>query len=215
MSAYPADPASPPSTTGARDALPPEAAAIASELASFRRDMLRFALLQLRDPASAEDAVQEAMLAALESANRFADRARLKTWVFSILRNKIVDIIRRRVREPTCEPAEDEIDDDDCAALYRPNGHWQPAARPTAWGNPEQAFENSSFWAVLEACLDGLPPATARVFFMREMLGLETGEICRELSMTANHCWVVLHRARMSLRLCLDQKWFAPGVDRR
>jgi RNA polymerase sigma-70 factor (ECF subfamily) len=215
MSDDPTDPAGPPNATGARRALPPAAAAIAGELAGFRRDMLRFAILQLRDPASAEDAVQEAMLAALESADRFAERARLKTWVFSILRNKIVDIIRRRVREPTCQSAEDEIDEDDLAALYLPDGHWQPAARPATWGNPEQAFENSSFWTVLDACLDGLPPATARVFMMREMLGLETGEICRELAMTANHCWVILHRARMSLRLCLDQKWFATGVDRR
>ena len=68
---------------------------MAAELGSFRRDMLRFALLQLRDQASAEDAVQETMLAALQGAARFAERAKLKTWVFSILRNKIVDIIRK------------------------------------------------------------------------------------------------------------------------
>lgn len=213
MNADPADPANAPSATGGRR-LPPKAAAIAGELDGFRRDMLRFALLQLRDRASAEDAVQEAMLAALEAADRFAERARLKTWVFSILRNKIVDIIRRRAREPNCEPAENEIDEDDFAPLYAANGHWQPATQPATWGNPEKAFENMSFWAVLEACLNGLPPATARVFMMREMLGLETDEICRELSMTANHCWVVLHRARMSLRFCLDQKWFATGADR-
>ncbi|MDS4013348.1 MAG: sigma-70 family RNA polymerase sigma factor [Candidatus Accumulibacter sp.] len=195
--------------------LPEEAAAIVDELDGFRRDMLRFALLQLRDRASAEDAVQEAMLAALESADRFAQRARLKTWAFSILRNKIVDAIRRRTREASCAAGENEMNDDDFNPLYTADGHWQREMRPATWGNPEQAFENRSFWAVLDACLDDLPPATARVFMMREMLGLETGEICRELSMTANHCWVVLHRARMSLRLCLDQKWFAGAGEQR
>jgi len=97
----------------ARRELPPQAADIAAELTGLRREMLRFATLQLRDQASAEDAVQEAMLAALQGADRFGERARLKTWVFSILRNKIVDIIRRRVREPAYEDPLNEIDEAD------------------------------------------------------------------------------------------------------
>ena len=191
--------------------LPPAAATIAADLAGFRRELLRFAVLQLRDQASAEDAVQETMLAALEGAARFAERAKLKTWVFSILRNKIVDIIRRRVREPIHEHAEREIDDADFDPLFESNGHWQRESRPSDWGNPEKSLENRNFWAVFELCLQRLPPATARVFMMREMLGLETGEICAELSMSSSNCWVVLHRARMALRLCLEQKWFASG----
>lgn len=200
----------PPSSRGSMT-LPPAAAAIAGELTGLRREMLRFAVLQLRDQASAEDAVQEAVLAALQGADRFSERAKLKTWVFSILRHKIVDIIRRRVREPVYQQPDEEIDDDDFDPLFKANGHWQRDARPSDWGNPEKSLENQHFWAVFDACLNRLPPATARVFMMREMLGLETGEICEELSMSSNHCWVVLHRARMSLRLCLDQKWFADG----
>jgi RNA polymerase sigma-70 factor (ECF subfamily) len=192
-------------------ALPPAAATIASELAGFQREMLRFAVLQLRDQASAEDAVQEAMLAALQGADRFGERAKLKTWVFSILKNKIVDIIRRRVREPSYESPEDEIDEADFDPLFQANGHWQRDTRPSDWGDPEKSFENQRFWAVFDGCLNRLPAATARVFMMREMLGLETDEICEELSMTSNNCWVVLHRARMGLRLCLDQKWFTTG----
>ena len=199
--------------TGRGDEQPSPAGkpAIASELAGFRRDMLRFAMLQLRDQASAEDAVQEAMLSALVGADRFAERARLKTWVFSILRNKIVDIIRRRVREPSYQEPEEEIDDADFDPLFKRNGHWQRDCRPTDWGNPEKSFENQCFWAVFDTCLNRLPSATARVFMMREMLGLATDEICAELSMSSNNCWVVLHRARMGLRLCLEQQWFATG----
>ncbi|WP_300321535.1 sigma-70 family RNA polymerase sigma factor [Accumulibacter sp.] len=196
-------------SAAARPALPAAAAAIAGDLDGFRREMLRFAVLQLRDQASAEDAVQEALLAALQGADRFAERAKLKTWVFSILRNKIVDIIRRRVREPIYESPESEIDDTDFDPLFKSNGHWQGGARPSDWGNPEQSFENENFWQVFDACLNRLPPATARVFMMREMLGLETSEICQQLSISSNNCWVVLHRARMALRLCLDQQWFA------
>ena len=200
----------PPAADNSRK-LPPAAATIAGELAGFRRDMLRFAVLQLRDQASAEDAVQEAMLSALEGADRFAERAKLKTWVFSILRNKIVDIIRRRVREPSYQAPEEEIDDADFDPLFRSNGHWQNDSRPASWGDPAKSFEDQRFWMVFDACLNRLPTGTARVFMMREMLGLETDEICSELSMSSNNCWVVLHRARMGLRLCLDQQWFTRG----
>lgn len=207
-------PNTPPSSRE-RPALSASATAIAGELASFRRDMLRFAALHLRDQASAEDAVQEAMLAALEAADRFAERAKLKTWVFSILRNKIVDIIRKRAREPSYQQPEVEIDEADFDPLFTDNGHWQRDSRPSDWGDPERTFENQRFWAIFDACLQRLPAATARVFMMREMLGLDTDEICVELSMSANNCWVVLHRARMGLRLCLDQNWFSPAGTAR
>lgn len=193
----------------------PAASGVAAELAGFRREMLRFAVLQLRDPASAEDAVQEAMIAALEGAGRFAERAKLRTWVFAILKNKIVDIIRRRVREPSHGAPDNEIDDDDFDSLFKSNGHWQADSRPGDWGDPEKSFENQRFWMVFDACLNRLPASTARVFMMREMLGLETEDICKELSMSTNNCWVILHRARMGLRLCLDQKWFAADAGQR
>ena len=214
MSAHSDASQSPSASAGSRS-LPPQADNIAAELSGFRREMLRFAVLQLRDQASAEDAVQEAMLAALQGADRFGERARLKTWVFSILRNKIVDIIRRRVREPSYEEPLDEIDETDFDPLFQSNGHWQRDARPADWGDPAKTFENRSFWEIFDACLNRLPSSTARVFMMREMLGLETDEICEELSMSSNNCWVVLHRARMSLRVCLDQRWFAGSEQRK
>ena len=101
-------------------------------------------------------------------------RDRLKTWVFSILRNKIVDIIRRRVREPSYQDPEEEIDDADFDPLFKSNGHWQRDARPADWGDPVKSFENQRFWAVFDTCLNRLPTGTARVFMMREMLGLDT-----------------------------------------
>ncbi|HAY26698.1 MAG TPA: RNA polymerase subunit sigma, partial [Candidatus Accumulibacter sp.] len=130
------DPTGSPAT---RRELPPQATDIAAELNGLRREMLRFATLQLRDQASAEDAVQEAMLAALQGADRFGERARLKTWVFSILRNKIVDIIRRRVREPAYEDPLNEIDEADFDPLFQGNGHWQRDTRPSDWGDPERS----------------------------------------------------------------------------
>lgn len=181
---------------------------LADELAPLRGDMLKFARLQLRDDAAAEDAVQEAFAGALSGQKQFNNRAQLKTWVFAILKNKIVDIIRERVRSPGSTKAVDEIPDDAYDDLFDEKGFWQDDARPAGWGNPESSFSSQQFWQVFEICLTRLPENTARVFMMREMLGFETEEICKELTISPTNCWVVLHRARMGLRLCLDERWF-------
>lgn len=180
------------------------------QLNAMRSDLLRFARLQLRDSASAEDVVQEALIAALAGSEGFASRSSLKTWVFSILRNKIVDVIRSRSREvPLSELADDEEGDERLAeALFDHGGHWRAEAQPGRWRDPEDSFEQQQFWAIFEICLDQLPEKTARVFSLRELLGFETDEICKETGISATNCWVVLHRARQALRVCLEQRWF-------
>jgi RNA polymerase sigma-70 factor (ECF subfamily) len=184
-------------------------------LTALRRDMLRFARLQLRDAGLAEDAVQEAIAGALENAHRYAGQAAFKTWVFGILRNKIVDLLRQGARLVSLSAMAGDEDEDASAdaldALFNASGHWHAHARPKAWGDPEAALSNRQFWLVFEACLDHLPANVARIFMMREMLGLETKEICAELGITPNNCHVTLHRARAGLRACLEGHWFTPG----
>jgi len=177
-----------------------------AQLEALRPYLLRYANLQLRDAASAEDAVQEALLAALAGQASFAGRANLRTWLTGILKHKIVDAIRRQAREPVVSAEADEelADFDD---LFTERGHWNE--RPAAWGDPDGALEQAQFFRALETCLERLPSRTARVFMLREHLGLETGEICKELDITPTHCWVLLYRARMTLRECLQQTWFA------
>ena len=182
-----------------------------AELSALRPDLLRFARLQLRDAAAAEDAVQETMMAALAGSDRFESRSSYKTWLIAILRNKIIDIIRSQSREVAATSlAADEAGDDLLSeSLFDQRGHWQTAATPGRWADPEASFEQQQFWAVFEACLDHLPEKTARVFMMREILGLETDEICKEVRISSSNCWVVLHRARLGLRACLETEWFA------
>jgi RNA polymerase sigma-70 factor (ECF subfamily) len=183
-----------------------EAADIAGEAAHLRPTLLRFAKLQLRDAAAAEDAVQEALLAAVASGESFAGRAALRTWLIAILRNKIVDHIRRRAREPSIQAVDDDGEDTDFDALFAADGHW--ANKPADWGDPQKSLENKRFHDVFEACMELLPEKIGRVFMMREFLGLETDEICKELSISTSNCWVVLYRARMRLRECLQINWF-------
>ena len=162
--------------------------------------LLRYASLQLRDSHAAEDAVQETLLAALAGQAGFGQRASLRTWLTGILKHKIIDVIRRASREA---PAASE---DEFEALFDERGHW--VEMPEAWPNPDTSLDQKQFFAALEMCLKRLPEKTAQTFMMREHLGLETDEICKELGITSTHCWVLLYRARMALRECLTKEWF-------
>ena len=186
----------------------PSIAEPVDELTPFRRDMLKFARLQLRDDHLAEDAVQETLVTALSKMSQFKNQSQLKTWVFAILKNKIIDLIRIRARSGHIAIDVDEIPEDAFDDLFDEKGSWLEDTQPNNWSCPEKSFTRNQFWEVFEACLTRLPENTARIFMMREMLGLETKEICKELKITSANCWVMLHRARMVLRLCLNERWF-------
>lgn len=180
-------------------------------MSALRLDMLRFANLQLRDVQLAEDVVQEALVAAVAGQREFEGRSALKTWVFGILRNKIVDAIRLRSRSINVSSLSDDEAglDEAFENLFKPNAHWQPGARPRDWGDPEASMHQDQFWKVFDACINHLPPNTARVFMMREFLEFDTDEVCAELRISNSNCHVILHRARNALRRCLEKSWFA------
>jgi RNA polymerase sigma-70 factor (ECF subfamily) len=184
-----------------------DATAFVAELDTHRRYLLRVAQLQLRDADLAEDVVQETLLAALKARDGFTGKSTVKTWLTGILKHKIVDAIRQRQRAPLIMASLDEETDlDDFDPLFKDNGAW--AEKPADWGNPEGSLSRREFFDVMDVCLEKLPPNTARVFIMREVMELTTEEICKELAITANNLWVILYRARMALRRCLEQKWF-------
>lgn len=184
----------------------------AESLLSLRADMLRFADLQLRDRATAEDLVQESIEAALRKSSSFNGQSTLKTWVFAILRNRIIDHLRQATRTVNMSSLVDDDDDwhEKLEAMFTERGAWRDGPRPVAWPNPEESMQTRQFWSVFETCLDHLPPATGRVFMMREFLGFESDEICRHLSISTSNCHVILHRARLKLRTCMDTGWGRP-----
>ena len=175
---------------------------------TIRIQMVAFANQHLHDAALAEDAVQEAMAGALRNAASFRGEAALKTWMFAILKNKIVDTIRSRTRESQSAHALDP-DDIGSATPFDARGFWTRHERPQRWHNPASRVEDAQFWQIFEACLDHLPPRQSRAFIMREFLELDSAAICDELAITAGNLHVLLHRARLSLRRCLEHNWFA------
>jgi RNA polymerase sigma-70 factor (TIGR02943 family) len=128
----------------------------------------------------------------------------LKTWLVGILKHKLIDQIRRHSREVSATRDEDDQDID--ALLFTENGMWREA--PAEWGDPEATLGQREFFEVLEVCVEMLPGVQGRIFMMREWLELETPEICKELGITATNCWVLLHRARLRLQMCLQERWF-------
>jgi len=170
--------------------------------------LFRFAMKHLRDSALAEDAVQDTLLAALQAMDKFSGEASQRTWLTGILKHKIVDIIRKQSRLVT--QTNDEVETNDRVTqpekyLFDERGEW--VIRQSNWGNPESALEQERFWDAFMICLDGLSPKLAQIFSLREFSGLETSELCEVLNITAANSWVILHRARLALKDCLETNW--------
>jgi len=185
-----------------------------ADVTSHRSGLLRIARLQLRDDDLAEDVVQETLIAALRSRTSFTGGSTLKTWLVGILKHKIIDALRRLAREPVpVSSLDDELRTDDLNALFDEHGIWR--AKPQSWEDPFDSAVQVDFLRVLEECVENLPANTARVFLMRELVGLDTQEICAVVSISSNHLAVLLYRARMSLRRCLDLHWHHAAGETR
>lgn len=176
-------------------------------LAEHRPVLFRYALLQMRDTELADDAVQETLLSAWQSSASFAGKAGLRTWLIGILKHKIADHWRRSNNDLMFSDIDQfDTDDADEDAFFMRNGHWNGG--PNSWNDPEAAFKQQEFWAIYEACQNSLPPKMAKVFMLRELVGLEAEEVCQEIGLSDANYWVVMHRARLRLRECLEIRWF-------
>ena len=176
-------------------------------LVQHRTDLLRYAKLQLRNDAWAEDVVSEVFIVALEKPEAFEGRSQIKTWLIGILKFKILDKFRQNAREVALPESDDASDSDMLEGLiFKADGHF--ATPPTDWGHPEADLNQKEFFVVMEACMEKLPAQLGRLFLMREWLELSSEEICKELKLTSTNFYVQLHRARLKLRECLDLNWF-------
>ncbi len=172
--------------------------------------LYRYALSRLRDERAAEDLVQDVLLTAFKTRDRFKGESSELTWLTGILRFKIFELYRRQAKEV---PLGFDADDDREAALFEEGGHWKAEGAPHDWaGDPVRLAEDAEFGAALRACLDGLAAAAARAFVLREMEGVGARETAEALGVSPGHAAVLLYRARMRLRRCLERSYFAKGL---
>jgi RNA polymerase sigma-70 factor (ECF subfamily) len=173
-------------------------------LAEHGDALYRHAYFRLRDQMAAEDAVQETLLAAMKARERFAGRSSERTWLMGILNNKVVDAMRKQMREQSLaqgDLGDEELED----LLFEADGHWRHP--PSAWGDPDAAFEQKAFWQALTGCLEELPARQAQAFTLCEVDGVDGEEASKVLGVTTTNIWVMLHRARLRLRECLELTW--------
>ncbi|MBN6523216.1 RNA polymerase factor sigma-70 [Acinetobacter pittii] len=177
-------------------------------LQDLRQQIIKFAFLQLSSLPQAEDVVQEALTSAFQHLGSFKGRAAFKTWVFAILKNKIIDVIRQKSRlVAMTELFKDEESELSIDALFDASGHWHKYEAPQAWQSPEEMMEQADFWIIFEACLNHLPAKYAQVFMMREVIELSSNEICSKLELSISNFNVLMYRSRTRLRECLENKW--------
>jgi RNA polymerase sigma-70 factor, ECF subfamily len=177
--------------------------------------LFRFAVMRLRDESLAEDMVQETLLSAIQSLKSYVGKSSERTWLTGILKHKIIDHYRKNSRQVQITDEDTDLSSVDYFFEREDawNGHWAISLRPVDPElSPEQVMERSEFWDVMNGCLSALPARIANVFTLREMDGLTSDEICDVLSLSASNFWVIMHRARMQLRRCIEIKWFRHAI---
>jgi RNA polymerase sigma-70 factor, ECF subfamily len=174
--------------------------------------LFKYAIFRLRDGSGAEDCVQETFLAALKAYRGFEGRGSERTWLVGILKHKVTDHFRRVSREaPIGETEGEEFEHNEFFTRTDEwNNHWNTDYAPNDWqATPAELVERNDFWKVMNDCLSPLPERTASAFTLREVDGLTSEQICEVLNITVNNLWVILHRARLHLRNCLQMNWFS------
>jgi RNA polymerase sigma-70 factor (ECF subfamily) len=173
--------------------------------------LYRYALFRLRDPDVAEEVVQETFLAALRGRESFQGQSSERTWLIGILRHKIFDHFRKTSRErPFHNNASKGAGLEN---VFDRNGNWSTG--PSKWSlDPGKFLEQKEFLKTLNRCLSGLQDRLAQAFVLRQIEGLTTEQICDLMNISANNLGVMVYRARMRLRHCLQQKWFAEAKEK-
>lgn len=180
-------------------------------IGSIYDELFYFAKHKLQDDDSAKDVVQDTLANAHAHAHKFKGNSALKTWVFAILKNAIIDYVRQNKKYISISDT-DTNDTDILENLFDDIGHWQVqtgiSAFDDSWCNPENQAIGTNFWQVLDDCMTKLPPKQAQAFLLREYAELSADEVCQTLNITSDNYYVLIHRAKLRLQKCLSKHWF-------
>ncbi|MBZ0255630.1 sigma-70 family RNA polymerase sigma factor [bacterium] len=169
--------------------------------------LYHYALRMLKNPDQAEDAVQETFIAAIRAKNSFKGRSTVRTWLIGILRNKIHDMMRKKYREnEVLDPSSDLENTYPTSNWFDYFNHWKNP--PASWKNPSASLNEKEFWITLQNCIQNLPEPMADAFTQRIFEDAKSEEICKIMNISSTHLGVLIHRARLRLRQCLEVNWF-------
>lgn len=173
--------------------------------------LYNYTIVRVNDPEKAGDLVQDTFLAGLKAMENFQGRSSERTWLISILKRKIIDTYRKNAssRESSLSEYEEQIWDGDYYKESEPfRGHWLEGMGPNSHSlMPEGEMEQTGLMKIIELCISLLPPNLASVFIMKMIDEAESEEVCKELGISSSNLWVMLHRARLKMRGCIESKW--------
>ncbi|GAB2987930.1 RNA polymerase factor sigma-70 [Mucilaginibacter puniceus] len=168
--------------------------------------LYRYTLSRINDEDQARDLVQETFLAALERVDKFEGKSTERTWLTAILRNKIVDVYRKKSSGLGTINIDSEAQDPQ--DYFEQDGHWKEEHWPMAFGVEDvDPLHNKEFNKVLQKCMQKLPALWLAVFTMKHIDDEPTNTICAELKVSDANFWVIIHRAKLNLRACLQKNW--------
>lgn len=173
--------------------------------------LFNYAVVRVNDSGKAEDLVQETFLAALKARDRFRGESAERTWLTSILKRKIIDTYRKKYSSKETafgEYAETVFDGDYYSSEEPFKGHWLKGKGPDSYNLlPEGELEQEELMKFIKLCIENLQPQLASAFIMRMIDEEDTDTICKELGISTSNLWVMLHRARLKMRDCLERNW--------
>jgi len=177
-----------------------------SELFESHADYLfNYAITRVNDQHIAEDLVQDTFVAALRNIKNFESRSKESTWLTAILKNKIIDHYRKKVRQYHKESLDDLRSVED---YFDKNGKWNKTEQPQKWHiNYNETIEQKEFYEILNNCLSRLNDLQRIAFTMKHFDDIKSDDICKELEITSSNYWVIIHRAKLQLRKCMEVKW--------
>lgn len=173
--------------------------------------LLGFAMARVRNRAAAEDLVQDTLLVALKTRDRFTGKSSFRTWLTSILKFKIIDHYRAGTRTKTFTDLTSFYEDQEKQS-FEEFGEWNRSGgmAPKPWTEEQsRSLDRQDFWKAFNACADKLPDRIREVFVMREIDQVDSEEVCRRMEISRDNFWTIMHRARMALRKCLEGSLFA------
>jgi RNA polymerase sigma-70 factor (TIGR02943 family) len=178
---------------------------------SYTAEMVSWAYYKTSRQDVAEDLVQETFIAAFQSFNTFQNKSKPKTWLFSILKNKIIDHHRKCYKE-TVIPAvsiREEQSSHLFGFLFDADGQWKKGQGDADWGNDTvELLDNPEFNVTLGNCLNRLPVNWNSALQLKYLQEKEQKNICQELGISATNYWQIVHRAKLQLKACLEKYWF-------
>ncbi len=169
---------------------------------SYLEDMLKWATYKLSDEEQARDIVQDTFLTAHEKLHSFKGESTPKTWLYSILNYKIIEVYRKKGRKTTPNEM------DTLENFFNEKGEWIKAERPQTWDTEEHLLDDPDFQVILKKCLDALPEKWNLCVKFKYLMNTSSDKICQELQITATNFWQIMHRAKLNLRDCVDKNWF-------